>query len=151
MWGFPWVSAGFPKGFRRFPSFSASFLGFRRVSRFPEGFLTFCEDFARSFQSFCVFPRFLHGFLQVSAGFRRFHAGFSICGRFCKVFCGFPSVSCRFVCGHTNFCRKPRPQLYFIKPGCISPQLAWKHMQLPIATFCVPKNKLEKTFQKRLR
>ena len=53
--------------------------------------------------------------------------------------------------GNTNFCRKPGPQQYLIKQGCISPQLAWKHMQLPIATFCIPKNKLEKPFQKRLR
>ena len=37
------------------------------------------------------------------------------------------------------------PLQHLMKQCCISPQLAWKQMQLPIITFCVPKNKLWKT------
>ena len=73
--GFCRVSAGFPKGFRRFP---ASFLGFSKG---------FCRVSA-GFHSFCM------GFCMVSAELCRFRAGFSICGRFSKGsagFLGFPA------------------------------------------------------------
>ena len=39
------------------------------------------------------------------------------------------------------------PLQYLMKQRCISPQLPWKQTQLPIATFCVPKNRPEKPFQ----